>query len=321
MTFSFSTNNHPGTLTNSIFIWKQFVVSAGWTVSSSSDGSTYNPSGDVITSPSNGAGGLANKGSWFILKQQNTARSFCVQRNTYNYDYLWRIKYSVVGFTSGNPGPQETPAAVNGDQVYILGNGSDAAPTFAAISLNNTTLQIGADGYSNAFYFITYKTTANITYIGNVFIFDPILSNPIQDQDPYVIYFDTTLNSLTQLNISNPINTCPTTYFRRGLSNQSFLKVPACTYTSYAQANSIIPNTLSVNSINSNIDTFPIYYAGSYGYYNLSIIHAGYKGISSIMKWNGTQGSNLNLLSINSSGDRIVFGDINLPWNGSTPSL
>jgi hypothetical protein len=321
MTFSFSTNNHPPTLTASIFLWKQFMVSSGWTVSSSSDGSTYNPSGDVITSPSNGAGGLANKGTWFVLKQPNNTRSFCVQRNIYNYDYLWRIKYSVVGFTSGSPGSQRTPTAANNDQVLILGAGTDASPIFTAISLNNTTLQIGVDGYSNAFYFITYKTTANITYIGNVFIFDPILSNPIQDQDPYVIYFDTTINSLTQLNISNPINTCPTTYFRRGLSNQSFLKVPACTYTSYGQPNVIIPNILPVNAINGNIDTFPIYYAGSCGYYKPSIIHTGYKGISSIMKWNGTQGSNLNLLSINSFGDRIVFGDINLPWNGIAPSI
>ena len=45
---------------------------------------------------------------------------------------------------------------------------------------------------------------------------------------------------------------------------------------------------------------------------------AGYKGISSMMQWIGTTRGTVGILSINTTGDRIIVNQIVLPWNDST---
>ena len=93
MTFSFSTDI-VGTGANFVYQFKTLLKSVGWTVNRSSDSSTYNSSGDQISSGSSGAGGLANTNAWFIISHplSGSQRSFCFQRGSTNS--LWRIKYS-----------------------------------------------------------------------------------------------------------------------------------------------------------------------------------------------------------------------------------
>ncbi len=67
MAFIFS-KTYPSTGSAAIFAFKELLVDAGWTVLPSSDGTTYNASGDQITTGSSGAGGMANNSAWFRIE-------------------------------------------------------------------------------------------------------------------------------------------------------------------------------------------------------------------------------------------------------------
>lgn len=100
---------------------------AGWTVSCSSDGLTYNAAGDQITTNLTGAGGFHNTNAWIVLREPGGRREWCYQHTT---GLLWRIKYSALSrFIIGSPGITRVPQAA--DEQVICGSGSDAAPVGA----------------------------------------------------------------------------------------------------------------------------------------------------------------------------------------------
>lgn len=124
-----SVNNAYSNGVTCLFQMKEFFKLHGWTVPQSSDGTTYNASGDQITGDGAGAGGLNNAKAWFILEDPGAERQFCFQKTSLAVRYAWRIKYSALdGFTGGSPDATETPSAT--DEAILIGGGTDAAPTY-----------------------------------------------------------------------------------------------------------------------------------------------------------------------------------------------
>lgn len=104
----------PASFAECMYQLKELLKTAGWTVQSSSDGTTYNASGDQITSGGSGAGGMANTNAWFRIRSPAGASNpeFTVQRGTGNT--AWRVKFSQSNaFTGGSPGATQTPSATN----------------------------------------------------------------------------------------------------------------------------------------------------------------------------------------------------------------
>ena len=64
MAFVFDVNESPATYAVAMFQFKTLMKTAGWTVPRSSDGLTFNSSGDQITSGSSGANGMNNNNAW-----------------------------------------------------------------------------------------------------------------------------------------------------------------------------------------------------------------------------------------------------------------
>lgn len=127
----YSVNTTPATGSATMFDIKETLKSAGWTVSSSSDGTTYNASGDQITHAGSGAGGMANSRAWFRIQDPGGRREYCIQKSTSD-NIAWRIKYSASQrFVAGSPDATVTPSA--SDEGILLGAGSDASPTFASL--------------------------------------------------------------------------------------------------------------------------------------------------------------------------------------------
>lgn len=122
-----SAQTTPATGAACMFDFKEFAKANGWTVPRSSDGITYNPSGDQITTGAAGAGGMANNYAWFELRCPAGLRSLVFQRITTNL--LWRVKYEGPGsgFTGGTPTATRVPTATR--EVVVRGGGTDAAPT------------------------------------------------------------------------------------------------------------------------------------------------------------------------------------------------
>lgn len=146
MADQFLTNQTPATGSVAVFNIKATGKLATWTVPQSSDGTTYNSSGDQISGSGSGANGMANTNAWWVLKWPGSgSKSICVQRGT--TDLVWRVKVSLTnGFVGGTPGISRVPSAT--DEKILIGGGTDASPTFNAF-FNN----IANGGFRHSMWF------------------------------------------------------------------------------------------------------------------------------------------------------------------------
>jgi hypothetical protein len=130
MAWQFSTNNTPATGAAAMYLLLTKLIAAGWVVKSSSDGTTYNSSGNQITGGGSGANGLANNSAWFRVQDPGGLREYVAQRGTTNL--VWRWTYSKSAhFVTGSPSATQVPSASDGQ--ILNGGGTDGAPTFATM--------------------------------------------------------------------------------------------------------------------------------------------------------------------------------------------
>jgi len=122
-----SVNNANVQGAEAIYILKATLKTAGWTVPRSSDGTTYNATGDEITQSGSGANGMNNSRAWFVVQSPNGEHQWCFQRETDDTNE-WRVKVSALdGFTGGAPSATQVPSAT--DEQILHGSGTDASPT------------------------------------------------------------------------------------------------------------------------------------------------------------------------------------------------
>jgi len=120
-----------------LFNLKRVLKLAGWTIPASSDGSSYNSSGDQITLVGTGAGGMQNTGAWFRAQEPGGVREWCFQIGAASASAHARVKYSAASkFTGGSPGISRVPSAT--DEQVLIGSGTDASPTYGALFTTGT---------------------------------------------------------------------------------------------------------------------------------------------------------------------------------------
>jgi len=125
MALVYKVNYTPTSNAEFVYDIKEVLKSAGWTVISSSNGSTFNDT-DLITSPAVLTGGNLR---WFIVQEPGGSggREWCWQRGSNNAQ--WRVKISPTqGFKGGAPSVSQVPSAT--DETVIQGGGSDASPSW-----------------------------------------------------------------------------------------------------------------------------------------------------------------------------------------------
>ena len=134
-----------------LFRMKELLVNAGWKVMMSGDGlSLYSATGDVITSPGDGAGGMDNPRAWYRLQSPGPIGvktlpggsvvdrfiEYTVQSIVVTSNFTVRIKNNKLGlnehvFSGGTPDFQTTPEISSGnflDEAVMNGSGDDASP-------------------------------------------------------------------------------------------------------------------------------------------------------------------------------------------------
>lgn len=318
MAYSFDVNNSTMTGPAAIFKLKELLKSVGWTVKSSSDGTTYNSTGDQITTGSSGAGGLANNSAWFRIQMPSVSvifpanREFVFQRNSTNV--LWTIRYSYsAGFTGGTPNATTLPTATDQQTLF---NGT----FFAADSSYRYNAAAGGASEGYSFWSGCFPSGGG-NPSGGALCFMEMQSGSYSslDADPYVIYCDANVAAFQTARIQAS-SSC---WFRKGLTNESFTTVGAGTYIN--ATNAVFPNNADSNPHNGNDDTVSIPFIGMVRVPTTVLLEypAGWKGLCDVMRWNGTSRTTGDTLSVSSAGakDRIVYRDVNLPWNGSTPTV
>src|SRR5574343_1468993 len=297
--YIFDVNNAVLTGATSMYKFKQLLKTAVWTVLSSSDGTTYNSGADIITSGAAGANGFGNNSAWVRIQMptaNSVNREFTLQRSTTNT--TWTIKYSYsAGFIGGSPNATTTPTAT--DSQTLL-NASTLFNTDSTYRLN-----IGADNASpDGFWMGCFPSGGGNPNSGFCMIpMNYIISGDI---DPYVFYIDGAASAFSASQFSATNNN--KAWVMKGLTYQAWQTVGGCTLDVGSSGQVTIPSTVGANPHNSNDDVFDILYGNQeiQGTYPL-----GYKGISSMIKWNGSSRTTGDTLSVASAGakDRIVYRD------------
>lgn len=310
----------PATGAVAMYELKELLKSAGWSVLSSSDGTTYNAAGDQISSGASGANGMANNSAWFRIRSPAGAGSvsFTFQRGTTNL--AWRIKRSrAAGFTGGSPGATQTPSAT--DEGTMLGGGTDAAPTFNNLFTTDGTYRWngGADNASPYGWWCASFSTGGSAPVCTL-IHDPLTGTEPTDADQAAFWMAISgQNALTVATITSEAQTATT----RAIWSQPISAAPvgyafwsgAVIYNN-ANARLYAPGGLPTNPITTKDEVFPIIFVRS-----SLIANPGYKGVSTMVRWTGTTRTTGDTLTVSSSRDRIIYGDVSLPWDGSVPSI
>ena len=125
MTKYYNVNNSPTTGAQAFYNLGKVLSSSGWTIQSSSNGTSFGSGETYFTTSS-----LAATNAWFSVREPTGpgGREWCFQRTSANT--TWRIKVSPnVGFT-GSATATQVPTA--SDEGLIWGSGTDASPTGTA---------------------------------------------------------------------------------------------------------------------------------------------------------------------------------------------
>lgn len=97
-----------------MFHLKELLKSVGWTVVQSSDGTTYNGSGDQITSADSGSNGMNNNSAWYRIQDPAVLREYVFQRGT--NDASWKGIYSASDKFTATVGNATTVPTANDEQ-------------------------------------------------------------------------------------------------------------------------------------------------------------------------------------------------------------
>jgi hypothetical protein len=318
----------PATGAEAIFRLKALLVSAGWTVTQSSDGSTYNGTADIITSAGTGAGGMFNPLAYFVIAAPKTRQllfqcSFVAPSD----GSQWKIAYSPAAGFVGNAQPSDTPADATDtpsatDEIILVGGGNDNSPSFDPIFAADSTyrLNILAGNAASNSCFLWFTNITGQSYIQTCFLLDVMQTGTSvsADPDPSMFYF-TFGASDTSLNVDL-------------LNGQMFGNYNGTLISAYAlsftvQGNYFWPNYLGsgggVNPYTGKDDFSPV----PYGIPSFYGVPSGWKGVSSILTWNSVASRPYgNPYEVLTSKDYItITGDstgtnafVVIPWNGST---
>lgn len=330
MAYTFSTGNTPATGAIAMYLLAATLVTAGWSVIADSDGTTYNSSGGQVTSGSAGAGGLNNSNAWIRLQAPlvgSNTREITIQRGATSRG--WRVKYSAnANFTGGSPSNSQTGSAT--DEVFMLGGGTDASPTFNTAWFNTDggyRWHIACGGTTEFYSFVAVALTSTTTTANNAIFLDVMASGsyPSEDVDPAVMYCSTAgsggigeivSGSATATNVTNPAKA--RAWFgattQAGASTTSDNgNVVIYTYST------VFGNTtnFAVNPFSSN-DTLlqPFYVKATTQSQRLG----GIKGFSTLFLIGSMARTNLDTATTIASNDKMRFGTVWMPWDGSTPT-
>lgn len=338
MALIYDINETPATNSLAMFQFKTLLKTAGWTVPSSSDGLTFNGSGDQITSGSSGAGGMDNHNAWFVLKQPAAVdgyqRQLLFYRDNSNAQNWW-IQYSITaGFTGG--GTTNPPTATDGQN--LLGTSAGGSQLFTA---NGTyRWQIMADN-ATAYSFCAFAYPIGGGFANSILMCDRMLAGsfPAQDNDPYVwfmsgygtnraVAYNNNGGNNASLSYDCPMiqsnynasQGTPSSWYKYGLPGAAFVASPSMISAQFNGGGlySTAPFGLGSNPHSGNDDLFPLLWGRSAAAGGL----VGYKGTSSLMQWCGAQRSTGDTITVSTASDHIVVnGALVLPWNGSNPII
>ncbi|RTL27580.1 MAG: hypothetical protein EKK55_05970 [Rhodocyclaceae bacterium] len=311
MTTQWIENKTPATGAVAIYNWVTAALAAGFTKVEDSDGTTRSAGGTQVTSGAAGAGGLGNNNAYVRLRYPDGIRELIWQRGA--NDQTWRLTYSALArFTGGSPDATHVPSAT--DSATVIGAGTDASPTFSSLfSTNNTYRQQGAvyDVAPYGWWFACYPVGGG-TGNGAV-VFDPVTGADADDDDPCV--FNTalvsTLNSSALSGTGAATTSRSAGWLAYGLGGAAFQAIMANGLVNPVTGTTV-PGQCPTNAHSNKHNLFPPVYLRPSG----QATPNGYKGVSTMLCWNGVAKTTAETYKVATDRDRISFGDVSFLWSG-----
>lgn len=292
-------NQTPASGGESLYNLKEMLKSAGWTVNGWSDGTNYlnNSAGvDGVTSGSSGSGGFNNNGAWIRLTAPSNIE-LCIQRSATGEAFAYIVYSASAGFVSAGASATTAPNAADGVAI-VNGQFFDSGGSYY--------MQGGADdsnGYG--FWMACYNFSQQIR-VG--FVMEPLLYTDPNDVAPgkQNLFYATgpSGDAYSYSHLSNQNGYCASY-----LGDNYWTIVPGNVYRN--EMGTVFPGSASSNPYSNTDDRIPIVYAKT----NASGYPYGYKGQSRFMMW---EGNTRSCADTKQNKTRIVFGNISLPWDGST---
>lgn len=309
MSYQYSLNQAPVNLHDIFYKLKVFLVAQGWVVVSSSDGSTYNSSGDQISSNGSGAGGIDNNYAWFQMRSPDSKVWFTYQRGTAKY--AGRVKFSISAFNAGSPSATQTPAPTSaGDETIRMGSGTDASPSFTNhdTSDSNSVLNIIADNaapYGVLMY--GYTSTNNPRFC---FYVDPLTNCSSNDTFPYAVacgYAASTVMTTAMISDGATTQGNPMTFYGVGEVWGDWVGVGyAELYTASGRA---YPDGMAGTTADDPRRPIDL------GRRVVRAVPHGFKGRSSLFQWPGVSRATR---STHHAAGLARSGNVVHPWDGAT---
>jgi hypothetical protein len=315
MAFVFSKST-PLTGYVAMYEFKELLKSAGWVVKSSGTGTSgagsgvYDAAADAVTTSEL----MSNPKAWFRIQSPDTLREYTFQTVSVATD--WRVKYSFAAkFIGGAPAAGITPSAT--DEYIIWGTGTDAAPSANTFFTTNNTYRwnVCADNASPYGFWAGAFRVGIVNTTTQMLIDEPLTATHPSDAHTHLIimnnvgmtrnylYLDA-LSASTCINISTIPSAAPTTV----------VHYPAASLQSVSHT--LFPNGMTTNPIDGKDEICPITYSR-----RSALANSSWKGIGTLMKWTGIPRSIGSTLSVLSTSDRMIYGDVSFPWDGTTPSI
>jgi hypothetical protein len=310
MTWIFNDGASTVNLTNAastaevMFRLKKLLKAVGWTVPSSSDGTTYNASGDQITTDGSGAGGLDNNYAWYRLQDPGGLREFVFQRST--NEYTWKSYYSAAAkFSGGSPDATTLPTATDGQQVIGTGGSFDSSWGWQSVSVANYRWHIGADnaavGGVYGFYIVARRKTTGAAH--RRLVLDPMKVGSYPDGSVGDADVDP---SVTWMGSANTFTTgSPTigTWYKYGLSGASWDTAPQVVGIAG------FPGSVAISPYSGqDLGIAPLYHS-------TTVSKDQIKGWSTALEWVGVGArTTYDTLGLTTATARIIFDDASFPW-------
>jgi hypothetical protein len=293
-------------VTQIIFSLLTQMLAAGWTVQTSSDGTTYKATpGSQITVAGSGAGGLANTSAWFRVQDPGGRREFVFQRGATHSSYT--VVYSALDrFTGGTPNATTRPTAADEQVLYSAVSLWTGAP---GSMYGHVCVQSTPEGNAYGFWCFTTTVGTGANPSGVFLCCEPLAvgSYPAADTDPVVHWVLT----------SNPLvfgsNAWRWTY-KHNLTGEAWAAVTAPTVP--AQGLASLVGTIGSNPYDGDDNHFPAGFCRR----SSDITSVGWKGWGKYIRIKGTNRSYPD--TINLATDAYVHaGDYLIPWEDGTAPL
>lgn len=293
----YGTNFIPATDGDAVANGIGVLLVAGWTIQGAGDGTTYYPTGHVLTATQ-----WNNNSAWMRIQDPAGGTEYIIQRKSATASGgNWSGLYSVgARFITGSPSATVAPTA--SDQQQLLNNQQWFNSGDAFLAAANDTPEVTGILKRYAVCWLGYDGAG---HTGNLWMIDPIdqsLSSPITtwDADPQVIVMAGSFDDfLAGPGPAYAFANFPALFGPKAESRQPF------------NINRTLSDPANGNHVSGRVLWEQNGLSGLFP-----------KGYSTILLWSFTATSGQTLLTLNSPKDRMVMDQtLSVPWNGLAPVM